>query len=195
MGKILYSKICAKKDFAKKEEFHAEFEFGENKYDIIIKPYLSAADWNNTLEAAVDSLFTGDGRNTEYKPFFKEFVFEYAVVSSMTNVTIPSDPEVAWGFLMTTHIGSFVMNEIYSIDARIIPWLREGYEELIKYKLATIEKKGKLDELISRGLDILDDAAEKINSSKDVDGLIELAKELAGKQDGLNDQANDTLPM
>lgn len=183
-GKISYSKIWKKKDSATKKEFHREFVFGDNTFDVVIKPYIPASEWAEVIESAVNSLFDGSGANAEYKPFFKTFVLHYALVTAMTNVELPDDPSAAWDFLNTTGLGDFVFNAIEEIDRKILNEFVFGYEGLIKYRLSANTRSGRLDKLVDKGAEILDEFAEKIRGADDIDALIRFAKELAANAVG-----------
>ena len=130
----------------------------ENTIEIPVKTRLSISERAMMVSDIVNMVFITDEDGTRYCPAFKKFAIEYSIITYFTEVALPSDSNKACKFLEQSGLASKIAQAIP--DGYIVGIVSDA-NEAIEYRKQEILKRNKFEELIDKGLDVIQALGEK----------------------------------
>lgn len=145
----------------------------ENQVEVLLNTNLTLSDRRDLVNKIVAMVFVPDDKgNIQYCPYLKEFAFSCGVLAYLTNIQLPDTIDQIWAFCSTTGI---VQKVIDALPPAFIRGLFQEVNELIEFKKAQLEKRGKLDDVVAAVLSLAKTLDEKLNSA-DGQELVEYLK-------------------
>lgn len=148
---------------------------GSEQIEVIINPNITLEERVSAITEAIEIVVDEQGI---YSPFLKCFAVNYALLRLYSNIEL-NDPETIFKLTYSTEIIKAIENAVPEFEVKAI---KEEIEAGINFKLQSVLKSSKWDDIADGIYTIINKANNELESLKDVDAaqVMEVIEKLKG---------------